>query len=671
MGDSPIKIRFVVVDDIDFTPQGLSSRIEMKPTEDVWAMIEKIISKLPSLQIYDINTFSVVKIKQPVPKHTIHPPSGQDSETRQSARHGQGSLQPILAEFRERNKRTTRTELANEYVKLLDDEDLVQTVFAPHDVSLISAILVRLTTQAERAERVRTRPLQPGMTFRCKNLHSIIHGSPPSDTWGHHGIHLRTYTLMDRPANRYTFPVALFDKNLALLQHRFENLDAVFNSDKSKHLFPNELIFYDVADKFILAAIKEHTTEEERMNASRPFLVAIKYKVARIGRSESLSASEVGSSTKLDGAYVAIIGADGSLATTTIVEVKTTVCGDPLSQITKGYAEEVYGFKTKDYFNSTYFPKVFIALNGHKLEIAIAVCLETVVVNEILSLNMRDNLSRGELKQKVARVALALQDCAAQLNLYYSNLTAGPQLGFFPSPTLKPWDTSAPLPQTAFDALPTLTANGPTFRSLKIVGRLDANNVEMVRQEQPDPAYMRHNLFLAKYLDHTDNDPDLVVKLAKRYGETAHRRLAEEMLAPKLILCHHVIGNLVVVVMERAKGSPLNRLKLDGLDKPSIFNQLKKVLAVLKGDNLVHGDLRAPNILVDTGNPRAVQVVDFDWGATHDEGFYPNTINLDELHDEWHGDVGPMKKMKIEHDEFALCDVLGPKYFNIYGAKTI
>src|SRR5260370_534443 len=46
----------------------------------------------------------------------------------------------------------------------------------------------------------------------------------------------------------------------------------------------------------------------------------------------------------------------------------------------------------KNYFESTHFPKIFVALNGHMLEISIAVCLQTVVWNGILSLNMRDNI---------------------------------------------------------------------------------------------------------------------------------------------------------------------------------------------------------------------------------------------------------------------------------------
>ena len=76
----------------------------------------------------------------------------------------------------------------------------------------------------------------------------------------------------------------------------------------------------------------------------------------------------------------------------------------------------------------------------------------------------------------------------------------------------------------------------------------------------------------------------------------------------------------------------------------------------------VHGDLRAPNIVVE--DPAAAKVIDFDWAAKRDEGFYPDTINITDLHAEWHQDVGPMKKMRLEHDRFAIFKVLRPKFLS-------
>jgi hypothetical protein len=188
-----------------------------------------------------------------------------------------------------------------------------------------------------------------------KNLYGIVH--PPSIISGHHGIHLRRFALRDGPADRYTFPVALFDKNLALLQYRLENLNVVSRSNKSAYLFPNELDFYEVADGFILTAIAEHANDEKRVDASRPFLEAIfgkdlelEYKVAR---SETVSVGASASATTFDGAYVTKIEADARSISTTIIDLKTEVHGDPLRQLAKRYTEEVGVYNDSYYASET------------------------------------------------------------------------------------------------------------------------------------------------------------------------------------------------------------------------------------------------------------------------------------------------------------------------------
>ncbi|KAF8193340.1 hypothetical protein BJ912DRAFT_960767 [Pholiota molesta] len=482
---------------------------------------------------------------------------------------------------------------------------------------------------------------------------------------------------MDRPANRYTFPVALFDQNLALLQYRLENLGVVFGSDKARQLFPDELTFRAAADQFISVAIEDYPSKDARMEASRPFLETIfgdslelEYPLAT---NKTLSVQGNMSTTTLDGAYVTMIKAIGfPKITRVILGVKSSAYeGDALSQMTKGFAEEVYGFKDKNYFDSTYFPKILVALNGHKLEISIAVCLETVVVNQILSLDIQDNMFRSELQQKLSRVAEALKACSAQLDAYYSKLAAKRMPSYsFPSPTLEPLDSSKPLVlQGALEAL-------SAFPGLRIVARLDRYNDEMRQKPQPGPADMRHNLFLAEQLNADDSSAQLIVKVVKRYGQAAHHCLAKGMLAPRLLLCQPIIGNLIIVVMERAKGRPLNSFIGDdllALNGCLVFNRLKEALTLLEREKLVHGDLRDVNIMVDDSNPQAVTVsiVDFDWAVKHDEGFYPDNINVEELRDRWHSDVGPSKKMKIEHDKFAILNLLGPRYFGITEQQTL
>ncbi len=158
---------------------------------------------------------------------------------------------------------------------------------------------------------------------------------------------------MDHPANRYTFPVALFDQHLALLQHRLESLDVVFESDQANLLFPQELKFHSAAHEFIAVATVDYLTEKEQMKALFPVLREIfendpvlQYEVPRIGRREKQSVKENASITKFNAAYLTTIQTDEAKITRVIFELKTNVGeGDLLSQMTKGYSEEVYGFK--------------------------------------------------------------------------------------------------------------------------------------------------------------------------------------------------------------------------------------------------------------------------------------------------------------------------------------
>ncbi|KAF8196940.1 hypothetical protein BJ912DRAFT_1056031 [Pholiota molesta] len=336
----------------------------------------------------------------------------------------------------------------------------------------------------------------------------------------------------------------------------------------------------------------------------------------------SLVVDESASDTTFDGAYVTKIEADARSISTTVIDVNTEVHGDPLMRLAKRYAEEVYAFKNKPYFDCTYFPKLFLALNGHKLEIAIAVCLETV-----------------------SSTGSSASICETNLCAYYSALTPGPPLSFFPSPTLEPMVASLPLIRGAFDTVPdTRTVGRPNsatgleassaVRSLAIVRRLGLNSVEMLRNVQLDPQAMHHNLFVARWHDHADNEPELIVKLVLRYGEAAHRCLAEKMLDQALFM-----------------------------PPTSIFDQLKEVLTALQGRRLVHGDLRAPNIIVDAGS--TIKVVDFDWAAKEGEGVYPSTINMEELCKQWHRGVGPKQKMRMKHDRYAVFEVLGPDHLDV------
>ena len=86
------------------------------------------------------------------------------------------------------------------------------------------------------------------------------------------------------------------------------------------------------------------------------------------------------------------------------------------------------------------------------------------------------------------------------------------------------------------------------------------------------------------------------------YHASAHRLLAKHQLAPELL-----------------------------------SSQIRYALNLLHSNNLVHGDLRRPNILVKGGK---AMVIDFDWCSSEGDGRYPGHLNMDSVIG-WHPGVKP------------------------------
>ena len=82
-------------------------------------------------------------------------------------------------------------------------------------------------------------------------------------------------------------------------------------------------------------------------------------------------------------------------------------------------------------------------------------------------------------------------------------------------------------------------------------------------------------------------------------------------LAPELY-CVQDVSGLKMIVMELLKNShPWSSTHTKDTD---LCDQLRKFLITFDNSDLVHGDLRSPNIHVFNNR---VYVVDFDWVGTH------------------------------------------------------
>ena len=156
----------------------------------------------------------------------------------------------------------------------------------------------------------------------------------------------------------------------------------------------------------------------------------------------------------------------------------------------------------------------------------------------------------------------------------------------------------------------------------------------------------------ATYLAKQGDGKEVVVKFTPTYNARAHRLLADRGFAPELIYDGTEgprYGGLLMIVMEDAKGGTLSRL-LNSSPRPpwsrldTIITSVKQAIELLHAENLVFGDLRTPNILVDGDD---VKLVDYDWCGVHGEDRYPFIIN-DAI--DWASGVGSSAIMYKAHD---------------------
>jgi hypothetical protein len=155
----------------------------------------------------------------------------------------------------------------------------------------------------------------------------------------------------------------------------------------------------------------------------------------------------------------------------------------------------------------------------------------------------------------------------------------------------------------------------------------------------------RTMVFLAK---RSDNSEPIVVKFT--YSEAVHRELADAGLAPALHDVQEVSG-LQMVVMDYLDEARMRDSRKDR-DTPSLRDQLELVLEVLKNKDFVHGDLRAPNILVAGGK---ILVLDFDWAGKAGEATYRKIPNPDLR---WPEGATLGALITAEHDQYMIRNML-------------
>ena len=167
-----------------------------------------------------------------------------------------------------------------------------------------------------------------------------------------------------------------------------------------------------------------------------------------------------------------------------------------------------------------------------------------------------------------------------------------------------------------------------------------------------------HLLFKAKATTGDSSGDEVLVKVVKRaYGEQAHRLAAENGFAPKLYGVAQVDGAPPAYVMEflsEAKGwvPPRGRSFKSPQQWDKFEAEIKKFLEFLQKYDLVHGDLRRDNMLVQVQDDDVkLRVIDWDWAGEFGTARYPLNRNPEA---NLPGNAGGL--IDVDHDRSTLLE---------------
>ncbi|KAI5999722.1 hypothetical protein EDD15DRAFT_2193751, partial [Pisolithus albus] len=185
----------------------------------------------------------------------------------------------------------------------------------------------------------------------------------------------------------------------------------------------------------------------------------------------------------------------------------------------------------------------------------------------------------------------------------------------------------------------------PHPRFFPSVHTFPENGVE-VRFEYTKPLEDDHTC--VTYLAETFEAPrkKIVVKFVTRYGDDAHRTMAEAGFAPKLRYFGPIDNTEDAVSYDK-----LRMVKVPA----SVATHLPEAINHLHGAGFVFGDLRGPNVIVTPSDEITVRLIDFDWAGKVGEVTYPVLIN-EELQSA--KDVKAMGLIDKEHDWSNLRSIL-------------
>ena len=153
-------------------------------------------------------------------------------------------------------------------------------------------------------------------------------------------------------------------------------------------------------------------------------------------------------------------------------------------------------------------------------------------------------------------------------------------------------------------------------------------------------------IFLAEHTEPKANAKPIVVKFTRTYSEVVHKLLASKGFAPELFAVEDLAGGWKMVVMEYLSGWVMLGKK-PHQERLKYREKLKEALRVIHDRDLVHGDVRCPNILVSEDD---IKFIDFDHCGTEGVMRYPQEWD----HTQCREDAKEGDLMRRFHDDWML-----------------
>ena len=304
-------------------------------------------------------------------------------------------------------------------------------------------------------------------------------------------------------------------------------------------------------------------------------------------------------------------------------------------------------------------PAFLLAGGGAYLSILGAVYTDKFVVQRLTDIKWIGEATTHEDRRvyRLAKLFTSLRLAVKALDEYYGRVSEDQGIpALIPD---KPHPRFFPYP-TSFEEYPTKADQEPKCTEFMYIDtfRADPTNVAFLAEVE-------------------SSGQKLVIKFVDRYGVEAHELLAAAFMAPPLLYCGQLDGKSDVrggaescteddVNLGGLYDGPMRMVVMeyieeDTADKESAWpenarKQTEVAIQKLHDAQLVHGDLRKPNVMFSGGK---VVIIDFDWAGKVGKAHYPRGLSSKV---QWPDKVDKleMKPILKEHD-LDMLDKLFPR----------